>query len=481
MPPRTVHWGLFAAAALGLAWMLYSGPPEQQRRPVSPPPPPPPECPDCRPLPPNPPPPPDLPKGPWGPKMVTVGDPEPQIDLLAVPASLRPRNVGGTDGAGLCVFTSIQYSAHWQGERRLYRFQEQMRAEKGGGWPDKVDAMIKKYAPGVKYIQYRGKDPAILELALRTGRAPAVTWQGNHMLSLVHLDAERAAVVDNNAPGTVQWLSRTAFLGKWTQGSSGWAVVLLAPSPPPPPRNAGAPSPVAPRSRQQHNECGCPPGCSCPPDLCACRTVSIPLGGVVWSEKSIGWFDGYRVNGVACDRAGAEAELTDDTRKPHLTVIGDAEQRKTALAGLVSLAERCRVQDYAPDEWAVQCGFERGGTGPQIYLQAPSGVVLLRSPTPVPISEALRKSDPNYRPEKDPTGAPATSGKDYGGIKHEHWWCLGGAAATAAAAYALRKHAMQQQQSPPPSPAKDPLDVLGRQLVERHLAEVMRQSQTKEK
>src|SRR5262249_53941041 len=65
-----------------------------------------------------------------------------------LPAAEKKRNASGRDGSGLCVFTSIEWAARWQNERRLFDFQKQMRAEPGGGWPQKVDRMIAQIPPG---------------------------------------------------------------------------------------------------------------------------------------------------------------------------------------------------------------------------------------------------------------------------------------------------------------------------------------------
>lgn len=171
-----------------------------------------------------------------------------QTDLPAR-SGLRARNVGGRDGAGLCVFTSIMHAARFQGERRLWEFQKQMRAEPGGGYPSKVDRMIQKYAPGVQYLQYEGGDPTVLEVALASGRMPSVTYNGRdphyrgtiaHMVNLVYLDKEWACVLDNNFVGESElvWMSRAEFLSRWKGGGGGWAVVLIGkPAPAPPPRN----------------------------------------------------------------------------------------------------------------------------------------------------------------------------------------------------------------------------------------------------
>ena len=169
--------------------------------------------------------------------------------MADLPVSLRMKNIGGTDGAGLCVFTSIMHSARYQHELPLWNFQEQMSHEPGGGYPAKVDAMIKKYAPSVHYAQAETNDPTCLELALKTDRLPAITYCGRdshygydrsvaHMVNLVYLDSNVAAIMDNNfiEDGELMWMTRSEFLERWRGGdSTGWAVFLLRNGPPPVP------------------------------------------------------------------------------------------------------------------------------------------------------------------------------------------------------------------------------------------------------
>ena len=179
------------------------------------------------------------------------------IDL---PAALHVRNVGGSDGAGLCVFTSIQHAAYWQNVRTLDGFRAWMEERPGGGWPDKVDRMFAQFcksrgAAVPPYIQHTGGDDTFLALALKTDRLPCVTYAGMddfyrdergrpakiaHMVNLAHLDTERAAIIDNNRPGVWVWMTRARFLARWRDNSGGWAVVMLAP--PPPPHPSGRPA-----------------------------------------------------------------------------------------------------------------------------------------------------------------------------------------------------------------------------------------------
>jgi len=180
--------------------------------------------------------------GPTGP-----GGAEVMCDL---PVGLRQKNVGGRDGAGCCTFASVQHSARFQNERRLWTFLNDVAAhERGGGWPAKMDAMIAKYGDGTRYLQYEGSDSALLEAALKSGRMPAVTYDGHdphyglnrtiaHMVNLVYLDDKYAAILDNNftADLSLMWMTRQEFLQRWTGGGSGWAVVLVSPAPAPVPK-----------------------------------------------------------------------------------------------------------------------------------------------------------------------------------------------------------------------------------------------------
>lgn len=175
-----------------------------------------------------------------------------------LPESLRLHNTGGMGrrgpgtGSGLCVFTSITHGARFQNEVALWNLQKQMTMEPGvNGYPQMVDAMLAKYAPGVKYIQYQGNDPAFLEDVLRTGRMLAVAYNGQdtrygnkvigHMVNLVYLDDKEACILDNNFEKKYYWMTRKEFLDRWhVSNGDGWAIALIAPPPPGPPRNVSS-------------------------------------------------------------------------------------------------------------------------------------------------------------------------------------------------------------------------------------------------
>lgn len=176
-----------------------------------------------------------------------------QIDL---PGNLHTKNTA-SKGLGLCVFTSIRHSSLWANLELLQDFPKYLidKGIPGGGYPEKVDALIKRIAqekgvPVPAYIQVEGKDLEILKLACKSGRMPGVTYAYSptgryggqriaHMVSLVHADDQWFTVLDNNYIGanSYEHMTPAEFLKVYTGGQNGWAFILLDPGPPPPPKN----------------------------------------------------------------------------------------------------------------------------------------------------------------------------------------------------------------------------------------------------
>ncbi len=192
----------------------------------------------------------------------SVGGPVSPSGLAAqapVAKELHLRNTVGTDGSGLCVFTSISLSAIFQNVPDLMGFRDWMKKYRGGGWPQKVDQMIaalckEKGVDKPAYLQVEGNDLAILELACKTGRLPAVTYGISptkryggqwiaHMVNLSHARGDEFAVVDNNYPGSWEWMTRAEFQRAYKGRGQGWCVVLLSAPPPPAPANDLPPEP----------------------------------------------------------------------------------------------------------------------------------------------------------------------------------------------------------------------------------------------
>lgn len=175
--------------------------------------------------------------------------------LCDLPQKFHLRNRGGSDGAGLCVFCSLQHSSIWQHQWVTQDIFKWMWKRPGGGWPEKVDKVIAQMAkeqgkPVPAYVQFQDKDIEILKLACKTGRLPAITYNysptGNyrgqmidHMVSLVHATDKWFAVLDNNFPEDIEWMDPGTFKNVYTRMGrrNGWSVVFLDPGPPPPPKN----------------------------------------------------------------------------------------------------------------------------------------------------------------------------------------------------------------------------------------------------
>jgi hypothetical protein len=178
------------------------------------------------------------------------GKTEVECDL---PVSQRIKNIGSKlDGAGMCVFSSIEMALRWANMEDWRGWRDWCAAKyPGGGYPSKVDKLIADYArakniPVPKYINWEKKDDSILIAAMKTGRFVSVTYNGHdphysgtiaHMVCLVYYNpkTDLACILDNNFIGQDElvWMSCADFKQRW----SGWAVVFLAPPPPPMPHN----------------------------------------------------------------------------------------------------------------------------------------------------------------------------------------------------------------------------------------------------
>jgi len=167
--------------------------------------------------------------------------------IVDLPASQHVKNRAARN-LGCCVFASMDMDARWHNFRPLIGVIDKI--EIGGGWPEKVDDVIRQNAPGFHdYVQYSGPaDPSILDQAMAEGRGACVTYgyseryapldKIQHMVLLIHLDQELACILDNNFPGTYEWMSREEFLYRWKYPNpEAWAYVFLLPGPPPSPSN----------------------------------------------------------------------------------------------------------------------------------------------------------------------------------------------------------------------------------------------------
>lgn len=107
---------------------------------------------------------------------------EGQAITADLPESLHIRNRGGSDGAGMCVMSSIEMAALWAGLDSMRGLRDWCALQPGGAFPAKVDQQItafckQKGIPVPAYIQYEGRDVVpLLRLIDKTGRMAGVTY-----------------------------------------------------------------------------------------------------------------------------------------------------------------------------------------------------------------------------------------------------------------------------------------------------------------
>lgn len=172
---------------------------------------------------------------------------------VVLPQSQRLHNKGGSDGSGLCVFTSIDHAARVSNVPALVGFRDWMTKYPGGGYPSKVDTMIAKICKDrgldpPAYVQVEGMDLDVLQKACESGRMPAITYSVSatkryggqwiaHMVNLTHSDGTNWGILDNNYEKEIEWLNTTEFKRTYYGKGKGWCVILLNPGFPPDPKN----------------------------------------------------------------------------------------------------------------------------------------------------------------------------------------------------------------------------------------------------
>jgi hypothetical protein len=166
------------------------------------------------------------------------------------------KNIGSKlDGAGMCVFTSIEMAARYQNLEAMRGWRDWCASKyPGGGYPQKVDQLLQawftaKSLPAIPYLQYEGKDPEqIMTLIDQTNRMACITYGTSprygggsiaHMVDAILFRGNFGVVLDNNFIGDdkYEWMPRSELLRrmKYGQGSA-WVFVWLTPGSPPPPK-----------------------------------------------------------------------------------------------------------------------------------------------------------------------------------------------------------------------------------------------------
>lgn len=156
-----------------------------------------------------------------------------EIPVVNLPPAARQRN-WTRRGEGSCVIASTVMMFRWQGRDDLA---DTFRRKYGGGHGDAQlhDEMDRE---NVRYAYTTTGDVRFLEWAIRTRRGAGITFFKYHFVCLVHLDSERAGILDNNRTNEIIWIGREEFVRRW-RGYGGWATTpVYAPAPPLPFRRA---------------------------------------------------------------------------------------------------------------------------------------------------------------------------------------------------------------------------------------------------
>jgi hypothetical protein len=181
-----------------------------------------------------------------GERAVVAGRTDPQTGVAVqcdLPDSHHLKNL--PNGGGCCVYASMDMTSDYHRIKPLIGV---LQDRLGGAGPSDVDRVIARRYPGYKnYVQAVGASNsiALMDWALRNGHYCCVTYGYgeryggtiSHCVCLVHLDAQRACVQDNNFPTTYEWMSRTEFLRRHAINGGNWSFCFLEPPPIPIPAN----------------------------------------------------------------------------------------------------------------------------------------------------------------------------------------------------------------------------------------------------
>lgn len=159
-----------------------------------------------------------------------------------IPPEMHFRNEGGSNGAGICVITTLTINGQYQGIPALMKGRDSdlWQAAKrmpGGHSPDNLFPLLKRYVPGEPYVSYVGTDFTVVQEWIKSGRPVAITTNTgaiyryqpiHHFVSTIHYEFQKlAGLVDSNDPGLYHWMPATEFERRAIDGSVFWAFMWL--------------------------------------------------------------------------------------------------------------------------------------------------------------------------------------------------------------------------------------------------------------
>jgi len=129
---------------------------------------------------------------------------------------------------GSCVHACMVTLLRYQGQHDLAA--DWQTNHGGGAWHNTLISDLEE--EDIPYrTTFEEKDIAFLERAMSEKLGTLVTTeQGLHMLLLVHLGPNEAAIIDPNEPTVIKWMDREKFLADWFEAHS-WATTVLLKTP----------------------------------------------------------------------------------------------------------------------------------------------------------------------------------------------------------------------------------------------------------
>lgn len=181
-------------------------------------------------------------QGERSPQLGGLVSPDGEVLAVALPAELRwPKNILAK-GLGCCGMRALDYEARLQNVPALVELPEQIvqAGQRGGCWPERVDELMRQFAPHESYWNDTSGSLELLEAAVKSQRLPCIDYGGfdphysgsiAHCVNVVACDLDKGwvAILDNNFPSTDQivWMGLAEFKSRW----HGWCYGLLSATP----------------------------------------------------------------------------------------------------------------------------------------------------------------------------------------------------------------------------------------------------------
>lgn len=145
--------------------------------------------------------------------------------VVNIPRSLRVWNYAG----GSCVHASTEAFINWVNQLELSKW---WRKNYSGGesFNGLTDKLRRNHIP---YHATNTGDVAHLDWCIAARRGAIIFYYPNHSILLVHMDAKKAIVLDNNRIDSFISIPRETFIQNWKH-FGGVAVTLMIGEPAPP-------------------------------------------------------------------------------------------------------------------------------------------------------------------------------------------------------------------------------------------------------